>query len=182
MPLASGAVAGDAILADVLARTFTESGRSLGELAEGGTVLLVFLRHFGCSYCRQSISDVAGVRAQLAERGVQPIFVHLGTPERARPYFDYYGLADVERVSDPEAVLYTSAPFALPRQHPLSHFLIATNWKGWLTDSLRKYGIGMIREDSHQMPGVFVLRDGGIVNAFRFKNIADQPDYVQLAS
>ena len=167
-------------LSEVLASTFTESGRPLLELAERGTVLLVFLRHFGCSYCRQSISDVADIKAELAGRKVQPVFVHLGTPERARPYFDHYGLADVERVSDPEAALYTSAPFALTRQHPLSHFLILTNWKGWLSSSLRKYGIGMIREDSHQMPGIFVLRDVAIVNAFRFKTIADQPDYLKL--
>ena len=167
-------------LASVLATTLTESGRSLQELAAGGTILLVFLRHFGCSYCRQSISDVAEVAAELAVKSVQPVFVHLGTPERARPYFDYYGLGTVERVSDPDAALYGSGPFALPRQHPLSHFLIPKNWKGWLTHSLRQHGIGMIREDSYQMPGIFVLRDGAIVNAFRFKDISDQPDYLRL--
>jgi hypothetical protein len=30
------------------------------------------------------------------------------------------------------------------------------------------------------MPGVFVLRDRKIVNAFRFETIADQPDYRAL--
>ena len=40
----------------------------------------------------------------------------------------------------------------------------------------------MIREDSSQMPGVFVLRDGAIAHAFRFKTIADQPDYLRLIS
>ena len=39
-------------LPEVLAGAVTESGRSLRDLAEEGPVLLVFLRHFGCSYCR----------------------------------------------------------------------------------------------------------------------------------
>ena len=43
---------------------------------------LIFLRHFGCSFCRQAISDVADVRQQLAARNVRPVFVHLGTPDR----------------------------------------------------------------------------------------------------
>ena len=56
-----------------------ESGASLLELVEASPVLLIFLRHFGCSFCRQAISDVADLREELARRGVRPVFVHLGT-------------------------------------------------------------------------------------------------------
>src|ERR1700748_3615233 len=90
-------------IARVLADIRTESGVSLLALTETSPVLLVFLRHFGCSFCRQTLSDVASRRPELEARGVQPVFVHLGTPERAKPYFEYYGLADVERISDPDA-------------------------------------------------------------------------------
>jgi peroxiredoxin len=170
-------------LTAVLARTHTESGRTLLDLVDESAVLLVFLRHFGCSYCRQAISDVSQISAELAEKKVRPVFVHLGTPERAKPYFDYYGLSQVERVSDPEARLYTSPAFALPRTHPLSHFLVPKVWSRWLGGSILKYGIGLIfHEDSHQMPGVFVLRDRAIAKTFHFKTIADQPDYLQLIS
>src|SRR5580658_11272154 len=96
----------------------TESGANLLALAEASPVLLVFLRHFGCSFCRQAISDVAELRGELDRRGVRPVFVHLGTPERAKPFFDYYGIGDVERVSDPEAKVYHMPVFALPRMHP----------------------------------------------------------------
>src|SRR5258707_7477004 len=92
--------------ARVFASIRTESGMSLLALTEASPVLLVFLRHFGCSFCRQAISDVADLRGELARRDVRPVFVHLGTPERAKPFFDYYGIGDVEPVSDPEAVVY----------------------------------------------------------------------------
>jgi peroxiredoxin len=75
----------------------TESGASLLELVEASPVLLIFLRHFGCSFCRQAISDVSDLREELARHGVRPVFVHLGTPERAKPFFDYYRIGDVER-------------------------------------------------------------------------------------
>src|ERR1700730_7440329 len=105
-------------IAQALASIHTESGASLLELVEASPVLLVFLRHFGCSFCRQAISDVAELRGELDKRGVRPVFVHLGTPERAKPFFDYYGIGEVERVSDPEAKVYQLPLVALPRMHP----------------------------------------------------------------
>src|SRR5271155_267976 len=104
-------------VAQTLAGIRTESGASLLALVEASPVLLIFLRHFGCSFCRQAISDVAELREELARRGVRPVFVHLGTPERAKPFFDYYGIGDVERVSDPEARIYRDPVFLLPRIH-----------------------------------------------------------------
>jgi len=115
-------VATDTSSTDETARVFasihTESGANLLELAEASPVLLVFLRHFGCSFCRQAISDVAELKNELDRREVRPVFVHLGTPERAKPFFNYYGIGDVERVSDPEAAVYQLPVFALPRISP----------------------------------------------------------------
>src|SRR6201982_1429811 len=99
-----------------------ESGTSLLTLTQATPVLLVFLRHFGCSFCRQAVSQVSSLRPELEARGVRPVFVHLGTPERAKPYFDYYDLADVERISDPGAVIYQDPLFGLTRTNPLLHF------------------------------------------------------------
>ncbi len=47
------------------------------------------------------------------------MFVHMGTPERAKPFFDYYGIGDVERVSDPEAAVYRHPVFEVERKNPL---------------------------------------------------------------
>jgi hypothetical protein len=37
-----------------------------------------------------------------------------------------------------------------------------------------------VREDGSQMPGIFYLRERAIVRAFRYRTIADEPDYLQL--
>src|ERR1700744_4973291 len=167
-------------MAAVLAQYRTESGRTLVELVDESPILLIFLRHFGCSFCRQTLDDVSQIRQQIEARGVRPVFVHLGTPERAKPYFDYYHLSDIERVSDPQASLYTQPVFDLARQSAFSHFLVAKVWKAWLQGAIRKYGFGMLKEDGDQMPGIFFLRERAIVRAFRYKTIADEPDYLRL--
>jgi hypothetical protein len=169
-------------VSDALASIHTEAGSNLLSLTEASPVLLIFLRHFGCSFCRQAISDVADLRGQLDARGVRPVFVHLGTPERAKPYFDYYHLEDVERVSNPEGDLYRHPVFALGRVHPAWHLVNPAVWAGWLKGALFKHGIGAIQEDGHQMPGLFFLKGPTIVRRFRYKTIADEPNYLKLVS
>ncbi len=167
-------------MAAVLETYQTESGRTLLGLVDESPVLLIFLRHFGCSFCRQTLDDVSRIREQIEGRGVRPVFVHLGTPERAKPYFDYYHLSDVERVSDPEASLYASPVFQVRRKSVFTQFLIPAVWKAWLLGAVGKHGIGMIQEDANQMPAVFYLRERGIAREYRYKTIADRPDYLKL--
>ena len=169
-------------LANSLREFQTESGRPLLDVVDESPVLLVFLRHFSCAFCAQALDRVAQVRAQIEARGVRPVFVHLGSPQRAKPYFDYYHLSDVERISNPEATLYQLPAFGLTRTNPYLHFFNLTVWRGWLKGAMFKYGIGMIKEDAEQMPGVFLLKDRKIVRAFRHRTIADEPDYLKLAA
>jgi hypothetical protein len=167
-------------MAAVLETYHTESGRTLLGLVDESPVLLIFLRHFGCSFCRQTLDDVSQIRGQIEGRGVRPVFVHLGTAERAKPYFDYYHLSDVERVSDPEASLYSSPAFQIRRKSVFTQFLIPAVWKAWLLGAVRQHGIGMVKEDADQMPAVFYLRERAIAGEYRYKTIADRPDYLKL--
>jgi hypothetical protein len=158
----------------------TESGRSLLELVDQSPLLLIFLRHFSCAFCAQALDQVSQLREQIAAKGANPVFVHLGSPERAKPYFDYYHLSDVERISNPDATLYQLPIFALGRKNYVLHSLHPSVWRGWFKGALFKYGSGVPKEDGDQMPGVFFLKDRKIVRAFRHRTIADEPDYLKL--
>ncbi|HYK35560.1 hypothetical protein [Alloacidobacterium sp.] len=158
----------------------TESDRTLLELLDASPVLLIFLRHFGCSFCRQAIDDVSKVHGALTEHGVQSVFVHLGTPERAKPYFDYYGLSSGERISNPDGSFYRNPVFSLARVSLLRTAFQPSVWKALLQGALVRHGIGLLREDASQMPGVFFLRDRAIVRSFRHRTIADRPDYLRV--
>jgi hypothetical protein len=167
-------------LADSLREFHTETGRSLLDLVNESPVLLVFLRDFSCAFCAQTLDRVAQVWSQIEAEGARPVFVHLGWPERAKPYFAYYHLSDVERISNPEATLYQLPAFALSRTNPFLHSMRPEVLMAWLKGALFKYGIGWIKEDAEQMPGVFFLKERKIVRAFRHRTIADEPDYVKL--
>jgi hypothetical protein len=172
--------AADADLVAALGDYRTESGCSLLDLADASPVLLIFVRHFGCSFCRATLDQVSKIRAQILAKGVNPVFVHLGTPEVAKPYFDYFKLSDVERVSNPDASLYQRPVFGLGRINPIWHLVNPMVWWGWLRGDLFRYGIGAIKDDAHQMPGVFFVKDRKIAKAFRYKTIADEPPFLKM--
>ncbi len=46
-------------MAAVLRDYRTETGQTLLELLDESPLLLIFLRHFGCSFCRQTLDDVS---------------------------------------------------------------------------------------------------------------------------
>ena len=55
-------------------------------------------------------------------------------------------------------------------------------WVGWLKGAMFKHGIGAIKEDGHQMQGIFFLKGRKIVREFRYRTIADEPNYLKLVA
>ena len=158
------------------------SGVSLAQLAEQSPVLLVFLRHFGCSFCREAISDIAKRRKTLEAEGVRIVFVHMA-PERelAETFFRKYKLHPIDHISDPEKQFYRA--FGLGRGTPAQLFGLM-NWiRGFEAGVIEGHGFAYQSEDigdGFQMPGVFVLYKGEVKHAFVHQHAWDRPDYEEI--
>ncbi len=163
----------------ILKEAITNKGKSLEDHSMDSPVLLVFLRHLGCTFCRETLSDVAGKRESLAARGIQPVFVHMSSDQEADVVLDKYGLADTPRISDPERDLYRA--FGLQRGK-IMEVLGPKLWlRGFLAAIIEGHGMGKIQGDAFQLPGVFLLHKGQILKDFRHKTAADRPDYMRLS-
>ena len=173
-----GVLPPDDELVALLAGTTTESGRNLLALVDEKPALFVFLRHFGDAFTRETIHDVSKAAASLDKRGVRVIFIHMAAPDRARPFFERYGLGTVERVSDPSMRLYTAPVFHLLKSTVLPHFFGARAYWKLAKRALWRYGVGSPgKEDPTQLPGVFFIKSRAIHRAFRHKYLGDRPDY-----
>lgn len=140
--------------------------------------LVVLLRSFGCTFCREAMADVAAARPALTSEGAQIAFVHGATPDAAAPWFAKYGLTDVTQVSDPELTHYRA--FGLARTN-LTALVDPQVWTRGAVCAL-SHGFGVqTAAMMRQLPGVFVIRNGEILTEFRHSSPADRPDYVALA-
>jgi len=157
-----------------------QSGRSLREHSEEGPVLVVFLRHLGCPFCREALADLAAQRKRIESHGIRLALVFMSEEEKAAAFFERYRLGDVPRFADPARRLYRS--FGLRRGTFRQLFGWKAWWRGFVVGILRRRGIGRLRGDALQMPGTFLVERGSIVSAFRHRSAADRPDYESIAS
>jgi hypothetical protein len=154
-------------------------GPTLGELSRRGPLMLVFLRHFGCTFCREAMSDIREQRREIEASPANIALVHSATEAEAGPYLEKFGLADLHRHADPERRLY--AAFGLQRGNLAQLFGVKCIMRGFAAGVLEGHGVGPLTGDGFQMPGVFVVRDGAIVREFRHRSAADRPDYSAVA-
>lgn len=159
---------------------FDTRGRSLAELSRQQPVLLTFLRHSGCTFCREAMHDLADQRAQIEARGVQLAVVQMSSPAAAVNFAQRYGLSDIAIFSDPQARLYRA--FQLPRGRFSQLFGKGVWWRGFTAAILNRHGVGKMEGDGFQMPGTFLLHQGKIVRSYRHQTAADRPDYAAVCS
>ena len=161
-------------------RVRTQYDVSLDELSRLSPIMTVFLRHAGCTFCREALSDLSARRAELERLGVRIVLVHMSSEEHAAQFFTKYGLEDVPRVSDPQRNLYRA--FGLRRGSIGDLIGPKVWWRGFTAGVLRGHGVGRFVGDVFQMPGIFLIFHGEIVRSYRHQSAADRPDYLALAS
>ena len=163
-------------LRDIEANT----GQYLNDLANESPQLVLFLRHAGCTFCREALSDISTQRKQIEEAGTGIVIVHLGgESEEADKFFDQYGLQDLPRFSDPEGRLYRQ--FGLDLGGFSQLFGLRVWVRGFIAGVLNGHGRGAVSGNSFQMPGVYLYHRGQILGGFRHDHACDRPDYLALA-
>ncbi len=163
----------------VLTNMMTNTGKSLMELSSKKSVFLVFLRHFGCVFCKEALADLAERQEGMKNKNIQLVFVHMGVNGIAEKYFENFGIKDPIHISDPERNFYYE--FGLRKGTFTQLYGLSTWFRGFGTDT-QKYKLELSKHlgDSTQMPGIFLLRNGEIVYDYIHKQASDRPNYDEL--
>ena len=160
----------------VLEEMQTNKSENLKKLSEDKPVLLVFLRHFGCIFCKEALSDLSEKRKDFEGKGIEIVFVHMSSNEVADEYFTKYKLEGVSHISDPSAHFYQS--FKLTKGSFMQLYGLQTWMRGY---ALKKDGhqLEMAKRlgDSTQMPGLFLVENGEVTQQFIHKRASERPDY-----
>ena len=149
----------------------------LRALADRSPTLVVLLRHFGCTFCREAIADVARSSDAIREAGVSVAFVHGASAATAEPWFRDPALADALVISDPARDHYRA--FGLGRTGAQA----LVDPRVWARGAMcaLSHGFGPQPADLiRQLPGVFVVQRDRVLAEYRHLSPADRPHYVDL--
>ena len=154
------------------------TGETLFDYSLRQPVLLVFLRHFGCTFCREALADISKQRELIESQGSKIVFVHMTSTDIAERYFNRYGLDGAMHISDPECKFY--AAFGLVKGNFTQLFGLSTWIRGFSAGVMAGHGVGAQLGDGFQMPGIFVIQEGEVKMSFIHKLASDRPDYLDL--
>jgi len=157
----------------------TSEGIDLQEMSKKSPTLVVFLRHFGCTFCREALQDLANCKENIDIFGTRMVLVHMLDEKVASKELEKYGLKNLPHISDPESILYKK--FKLRRGTTRQLFGLKVWIRGLEAGILKGHGIGKAKGDIYQMPGVFLLKDGKVVKKYIHRSAADRPDYKKIA-
>jgi peroxiredoxin len=133
----------------------------LGSLWRRKPVVLVFLRHFGCLFCREQVAQLRGQADALRALGAGVAAVGSGTPEQAAEFAAEY---------EPPFPVYVDPTLLAYRAAGLRRGILDTLNTGTLAHAIRALRtgarLGLTKGDPWQLGGAFVVEPGGRV-AFR---------------
>lgn len=157
----------------------TQRGESLSDMASTESVLIVFLRPFGCIFCMEAMKDLGVQREYIESQGVKICCVHMASNDVAESYFVEYGLEDIDHVSDQDCKYYSA--FNLLK----GSFSQLYGLKTWIRTAelaardLRRLRMRQIG-DGFQMPGVFFIKNNSLANQYIHRRTSDRPNYRKL--
>jgi len=167
--------AGDSIPDAVLSRSVTGIGLAPGTLRDqldAEVTLLVFLRHFGCIFCRETLADMREL-SEEEPRFPRPLFFFEGTATAGRAFLRRYW-PELRAIADPKAEFYED--FGVGR---------AGVWKALGPPVFRAasraeakgHTNGERTGDIWRMPGAFLTSGTEIIWAHEYRHPGDHPDY-----
>lgn len=133
--------------------------------------LLVFLRHFGCTFCRETVHELR--RAHASRPYPYVLFVTQGSEAATEKFFqDHWPGASA--ISDSERKLYQA--FEIRRGSFMQLFGPAVLLCG-LQGLAKGHGVGRPESDPFIMPGMFFIRGAEIVWSHEYRHAGDHPDF-----
>ncbi len=156
-----------------------DHGTTLRSLTDQGSTLAVLLRHSGCTFCRQTLADLAKWQDAIRKANVQiALVVPADSTATLRDLAQHYGLSGATLFCDPDRVLYRALDV---RRGTFGQLLGPRVWIKGVLAALQGHGIGKLEGDGFQMPGAFVIHRGKVLRAYRHATAGDRPDLQELA-
>lgn len=161
-----------------LQSAITDRGETLWDLSQKQPTFVLFIRHSGCTFCREALADLKKQAEALRSRGWQLVVIHMSPPEDGRALLDRFGLTDVAAISDPARRLFRAFELRSGSLSQLTGLYVL--WRAVIEGIVWRYGFGRIVGSPQQLAGAFVIDNGRIIQAYRHRTSADRPDYLHL--
>ena len=166
-------------LASALDLLRDDAGRTMSQITDERPTLTVLLRHTGCTFCRQTLADLAMAREAISAQGLNVAVIGMSDSTLPmRQLGERYGVVDVAWIADPDRLAYKALEIGRGRFCQLFGLRVISPA---LMGLLRGHGIGRIQGDPFQMPGTVIIHRGVVLRRYIHQTAADRVDFNAIA-
>jgi peroxiredoxin len=149
----------------------------LESIWEKGPVLISFLRHFGCTFCREWLSELEQHHEDIAGAGMQSVAVAMGETKHAERYCGELA-PDVTCVLQEDADPYQTYGLT---QGGAKELISLEVLKAGIRAYSKGHRQGKAMGDTRMLPGVFIVDARGKIRyAYYGKHAGDHPPMDEL--
>ncbi|HET6513698.1 MAG TPA: peroxiredoxin-like family protein [Thermodesulfovibrionales bacterium] len=142
-------------------------------------IVLIFLRYFGCPFCREQVAQLIQKKENFDSSGLQPVLVSTESPATAEPFRKHFGVP-FPVICDPGKTLHRA--YGLKGGSMFQVFSPEVFLKG-LRALGRGYFPGLPEGDPFQLPGLFIINtEGQICFSCYSRDPSDYPSVERILS
>ncbi|WP_303674741.1 SelL-related redox protein [Vampirovibrio chlorellavorus] len=153
---------------------------SLRTLSQDDPLLLIFLRHSGCTFCMETLTQLARQQDALKTAGLRAAVVMMSAPEAMETLWQRYGLQEIFPITDPDRRFYKA--FGLSRANFQQVFGGSVWVRGFQAWTQGGHGIGPLDGDGFQLGGAFLIQAGQVIVSQPQTSAADPIDWERFLS
>ena len=165
----------NSIAPDLSLNTIEGESVWLSSLWEQSPILLAFTRHFGCTQCKEMLSELVATQEQIKNSGLSIVVVTQGTPETTALFAREFA-PGLLSLADPERKAYQA--YGLERGTLFQTFLNLKVLSAVRNSSKKGFKVEPAPDgqDTMLMSGTFIInQEGRVLLPFYYDNIADHP-------
>ena len=157
-----------------------DSYSKIYKASKDNSLLFVFLRHFGCTFCQQALKQIADDYSKIIKKGVTPVLIHMGDEENFKQFIDKNNLEGCLQIEDKQQVFYSI--FEMPRAGLNKAFTGSI-----LKDAIkaaREIGstVGTLNGDGYQLGGAALIENRKITRLRKNKDVRNDFSYLNFAT
>ncbi|HNT75547.1 MAG TPA: peroxiredoxin-like family protein [Anaerolineae bacterium] len=143
-------------------------------------LLLAFTRHFGCTQCKEMLSELVAGKERIETAGLAIAVITQGTPQMTGDFAKTFA-PGLLVLADPERKAYQA--YGLERGNVFQTVLNRRVWQAVARAKQKGYYLETppAGQDAMQMSGIFIINQKGrIVLPYYYDDIADHPPLTLL--
>ena len=159
----------------------TQKFEKIIENSNQSDVVLYFLRHAGCTFCREGLSDLK--QNETIFNNKKLFIIHMAQDNNDSSDIGILikklnFKINIELIADPDRRLYRIA--GIQRAKFKQVFSLRTIYKGFIAGIINRHGVGKLEGDGFMMSGLFFYRKKRLIYSWLPVDVSESPPFLDL--